>query len=56
MPIEFGKLDGHFTIARDHVEQADHGDDGGVGRAQEQEKKDDADEPAERDAQRPARS
>ena len=44
-PLELRR---HFAVLRHHVEQADHGDDRGVGRAEEEQQKNDADDPAER--------
>ena len=48
MSIQTFELRRHLAIARRHVEQADHGDDGGVCRAQQQEHKNNPDNPAER--------
>ena len=48
MAVELRELPGHFAIAGHHVEDADHGDHRGIGRADEQKEKEDADGPAER--------
>src|SRR5205823_12674412 len=45
--VELGKNRWHFMVARHHVKQPDHRDDGGVGGTDEQEKENDAHDPAE---------
>jgi len=47
-PLELPR---HFPIARGHVKQADHGDDRRVGSAQQEQKKDNADDPPENDSE-----
>ena len=47
MTIEAFELPRHFAVARHHVKQPDHRDDGGVGRAQEQKQENNSDDPAE---------
>ena len=46
MEIQGLELTRHFPVARHHIKQTDQSDDGGVGRAQEQKKEHDADDPA----------
>src|SRR5436305_5004268 len=45
--IELFELTWHLPVARHHVKQTDHRHDGGVGRAQEQEKENNSNNPSE---------
>ena len=47
MSIQALELRRHLAVARCHVKKPDHGDDGGICRAQQQEQKNNADDPAE---------
>ena len=46
MPIKSHELSRHFLVPRHHVDQTDHGDDGGVSRTEQEKEKNDADNPA----------